>query len=49
MNIRRSSRFVLELTDKWDWRIKAVETLHEVTPPILLRKIRQLKNRSISQ
>jgi hypothetical protein len=36
-------------TDKWDWRVKAVETLHEVTPPILLRKIRELKNRSISQ
>jgi len=30
--------------DRVDWRVKAVETLHDVTPPILLRTIRQLKN-----
>jgi len=35
--------------DKLDWRVKAVETLYDVTPPILLRKIRQLRNGSISR
>jgi hypothetical protein len=35
--------------DKSDWRVKAVETLHDLTPPILLRKVRQLKSGSISR